>query len=292
LRPTRLVRAAVGLTTALTVAGLAACDDTDDQAVAPEPTVAVPEDAEPVDVLDVSDGDSFVVERADGNEADVRLLGINTPERNECLADEARQALTDLLERGDVVLERDVSDRDRFGRLLRYAYAGDTFVNQELVAQGLALAARFPPDLAHQPELEAAQGLAQGAGVGQWNPNACGRADSTDVVIVRTEGDPPGPDNIELNGEYVVIANTGDEPVDLTGWVMRDSSSQNRFMFPDGFTIEPGAEVTIRTGSGPATDDTLHWNLDHPVWDNDGDTAFLVDSNGNVVSFADIQAPD
>jgi micrococcal nuclease len=270
----------------------AACDDAGDTTVAPTTMAPAPEDAEPVEVRDVSDGDSFVVERADGNEARVRLLGINAPERDECLADDASAALADLFDRGAVVLERDISDRDSFGRLLRYAYAGETFVNQELVARGLALAGRFPPDVAHQPELDAAEGLAQDARVGVWDPNACGPADSTDVVIVRTEGDPPGPDNVELNGEYVVLANTGDDPVDLTGWTLRDSSSQNRFVFPIGFTIAPDAEVTIRTGPGPDTDDTLQWRLDHPVWDNAGDTAFLVDSNGNVVSFSDLPPSD
>jgi micrococcal nuclease len=274
----------------------ASCDDLGGDSgegdVAPTSTVEPPADAEPVEVLDVRDGDSFVVRRADGNEARVRLLGLNAPERGECLADDARQTLTELLDRGDVLLERDISDRDSFGRLLRYAYAGETFVNQELVARGLALAGRFPPDLAHQPELEAAEGVAQDARAGQWDPNACGPADSTDVVIARTEGDPPGPDNIEPNGEYVVVANTGGTAVDLTGWVLRDSSSQNRFTFPVGFTLDTDAEVTIRTGSGTDTDDTLYWRLDHPVWDNHGDTAFLVDSNGNVVSFSDIPPSD
>jgi micrococcal nuclease len=272
----------------------ASCDDGEpaESDVAPRPTVAAPDDAEPVEVLDISDGDSFVVERADGNEARVRLLGINAPEREECLADDAKRALAEVLDRGAVVLERDISDRDSFGRLLRYAFAGEAFVNQELVARGLALAGRFPPDLAHQPELDAAEGLAQDARVGLWDPNACGPADSTDVVVVRTEGDPPGPDNIELNGEYVVLANTGDDRVDLTGWTLRDSSSQNRFVFPVSFTLDAGAEVTIRTGSGSDTDDTLYWRLDHPVWDNDGDTAFLVDSNGSVVSFSDVPPSD
>jgi endonuclease YncB( thermonuclease family) len=258
----------------------------------PEPTVRGPGRGEPVEVLDVTDGDTFVVRREDGNEARVRLLGVNAPEEGECVADDARDGLAGLLDAGDVVLERDISDRDRFGRLLRYVFAGDTFVNQELARRGLALAGAYPPDLAHQPELVAAEGLAQGAHVGIWDPTACGPADSTDVVIVRTEGDPEGPDDIELNGESIVVQNTGDTPVDLTGWILRDSSSQNRFGFPDGFTLDPDARVAIRTGSGRDTADTLYWGRDHPVWDNAGDTAFLLDSNGNVVSFADVPPSD
>ena len=252
----------------------------------------MPSGGEVVEVLEVDDGDSFVVRREDGNEAGVRLLGVNAPERGECVADEAHEALTDLLASGDVVLERDISDRDEFGRLLRYVFAGDVFVNQELATRGLVLAGSYPPDLAHQPDLDAAEGLAQDDQAGVWNPNACGPADSTDVVIVRTEGDPPGPDNIDINGEYIVIENTGDTRVDLTEWVLRDSSSQNRFRFPDGYALQPGAEVVVRTGTGPDGDGTLYWGVDHPVWDNVGDTAFLLDSNGNVVSFADLPPSD
>ena len=275
----------------LGVGAVAGCDDGDAE-VAPELSVRPPDNGERVDVIDVSDGDSFVVERANGNEERVRLLGINAPERGECLADDARQALTGVLDADDVQLVRDVSDRDEFGRLLRYAFADGEFVNLVLVERGLALAGTFEPDTAYQLELDAAEDSAQAAQIGQWDPNACGPAASTAVRIVRTEGDPPGPDDADLNGEFIVIGNTGTEPVDLTGWVLRDSSSQNRFMFPFGFSIGPDAEVTVRTGSGPDSDDTLFWGQPGPVWDNDGDTAFLVDPSGNVVSFADVPPAD
>lgn len=273
------------------VGAVASCEG-GEPVLAPEASVRPTGDAEPVEVLDVSDGDSFVVKRADGNEARVRLLGVNAPEQGECLADDGRQALAELLDADEVVLERDVSDRDRFGRLLRYAFADGMFVNEELVARGLALAGSFEPDVAHQVELDAAEDAAQAAEVGLWNPNACGQAASTAVQIVRTEGDPPGPDDADLNGELIVLGNTGDEAVDLTGWVLRDSSSQNRFSFPTGFTLGPGDEVTIRTGVGQDSDDTLFWGRNRPVWDNDGDTAFLLDPKGNVVSNADLPPAD
>ncbi|MGH9119173.1 MAG: lamin tail domain-containing protein [Acidimicrobiales bacterium] len=230
------------------------CDDTE-PAVAPEPSVRPPAGAERVEVLAVSDGDSFLVERADGNQARVRLLGINAPEQGECLAD-------------------------------------GEFVNQALVERGLALAGSFEPDVAHQGALDAAEDSAQAAGIAQWNPNACGPAASTAVRIVRTEGDPPGPDDADLNGEYIVVGNTGAETIDLSGWMLRDSSSQNRFMVPGGFTLGPGDEVTVRTGSGHDSGDTLFWGLPDPVWDNDGDTALLIDPSGNVVSHADVPPAD
>jgi len=57
------------------------------------------------------------------------------PERDECFGDQARAALSDLLAAGP--LQLDIQDeRDQYGRLLAYAYAGGTFVNLSLVAAG------------------------------------------------------------------------------------------------------------------------------------------------------------
>ena len=72
----------------------------------------------------------------------VRYIGIDTPERGEPYYQKARRANRDLIEGKEIKLEEDVTDRDRYGRLLRYVYADDTFVNAELVRQGYALVYR------------------------------------------------------------------------------------------------------------------------------------------------------
>jgi len=61
-----------------------------------------------------------------------------------------------------VKLVKDVSETDRYGRLLRYVYVGDVFVNRALVAEGFAEAVLYRPDDRHyelfsQLEAEAAQ---------------------------------------------------------------------------------------------------------------------------------------
>lgn len=85
------------------------------------------------------DGDSFVAELEGGSEADVRMIGVNAPEFGECLYREAKAALTGLVGEGTVGLERDVTDRDRYRRMLRYVHAGGVLANIELVERGLAL---------------------------------------------------------------------------------------------------------------------------------------------------------
>ena len=88
-------------------------------------------------VVAVLDGDSLVVDLG-GEETEVRLLGINTPERDECFDQEARARAGELA--GDRV-RLSGEDEDRFGRLLGYAYTEDgTLINQQLVAEGMALA--------------------------------------------------------------------------------------------------------------------------------------------------------
>lgn len=71
----------------------------------------------------IVDGDTLDVAGPDGVNT-VRIIGINTPERGECFADEAATALEQLLA-GELVLIRDVSDVDEFGRKLRYVEMPD-----------------------------------------------------------------------------------------------------------------------------------------------------------------------
>ncbi len=111
-------------------------------------------------VTRVIDGDTIDV-TINGQPFTVRYVGVNTPERDEACYSEARNANAALVQGQAVRLVRDVSETDRFGRLLRYVYVGDVFVNAALVEQGWAEAASYPPDTAFIPtfqqlELEAA----------------------------------------------------------------------------------------------------------------------------------------
>ncbi|MCZ7577309.1 MAG: thermonuclease family protein [Dehalococcoidia bacterium] len=76
----------------------------------------------------------------------------------------------ELVDGRSLCLETDVSDRDRFGRLLRYAWLEDgTMVNELLVAAGMARVATFPPDVKYTESLLLpAQQAAAEAGRGLW----------------------------------------------------------------------------------------------------------------------------
>jgi micrococcal nuclease len=99
-------------------------------------------------VVSVVDGDTIDVQ-VNGETVRVRYIGMNTPERDEPCYGDARRANADLVDGRLVTLVKDVSDTDRFGRLLRYIYAGNVFVNARLVEQGYAEVVSYPPDTAY-----------------------------------------------------------------------------------------------------------------------------------------------
>jgi endonuclease YncB( thermonuclease family) len=229
------------------------------------------------EVVRVLDGDSLIAV-IDGIETDVRLQGINAPERDECLGDDAKSRLEEVLDSGPVEIAG--IEFDQFDRLLGIVTAGGLPVNVTQVADGLAipLAAESPID----DLVLAAEERARVLGVGIWNPQSCGSGPLPDIVIISVESDPPGRDEEALDDERVVIRNRSDAPQDLTGWVLRDESTANRFEFPSGTVIESGATIEIVVGCQSAPD-RLTWCNDRPVWNNGGDTALLLDADGRIV---------
>lgn len=242
-------------------------------------TTTTPDPIDSVRVVSVLDGDSILIE-LDGAEAEVRLLGINTPERDECFDEEATARTTELA--GDEVV-LDGEETDRFGRLLRYAYSpsGD-LLNQQLVAEGLALA--LTNDHRFLSQFKNAEAAAWENRIGLWQADACGPAVDATISISQLEADAPGDDSRNPNGELAEIANQGEGGVDLTGWVLRDESSSHRFAFPDGFILDPGDRVRVFSGCGEANDSEQYFCDGDPVWNNGGDTAYLLDDRGNVAS--------
>jgi len=93
-------------------------------------------------VLCVVDGDTFRLD--DGRY--VRLIGVNTPEKGDAGYDEGTDTLKFFIEGEQVKLEKDVSETDKYHRLLRYVYADDLFVNEELVKYGVAEPMTIQPD--------------------------------------------------------------------------------------------------------------------------------------------------
>jgi len=257
----------------------AGCSGSSSVTTAPAATSAptVPPNARPVTVIEVIDGDSVRVEE-DGTQIEIRLLGINAPERDECWSEESRRELAASLD-GAVGLV--AVEEDRFGRTLGYLFADSDDVGRDQVASGAAIALAS----GHQrlPDYLAAEEEAATLERGLWGRSACGTGTSSEGVrIWAIEPDAPGRDDRNPNGEFVAITNEGAD-ADLTGWAIRDESSQHRYRFPDGFVLERNEIITIRSGCGDDTATDLYWCADGTVWTNSGDTVLLLDPTGSVV---------
>lgn len=128
-------------------------------------------------VTKITDGDTIHVDIG-GRDYKVRYIGMDTPESVkpgtpvEPYAKAASAANAGMVADRVVILEKDVSETDRYGRLLRYVWlrndAGWTMVNMELVRTGFANVLTYPPDVKYASEFVDAEREARQAGRGLW----------------------------------------------------------------------------------------------------------------------------
>ena len=131
------------------------------------PLYACTSPPESAKVTRVIDGDTIVIEGS----YRVRYIGIDTPEIHpeaEAFGIEAWQANRQLVEGERVRLERDISETDKYGRLLRYVYIDDIMVNAELVRQGLAQAKAYPLDTKYHDYFKKLEEGTKSEGRGMW----------------------------------------------------------------------------------------------------------------------------
>lgn len=121
-------------------------------------------------VARVIDGDTIELE--DGER--VRYIGIDTPETVDprkpvqCFGVEASKRNKELVEGKMVRLEKDITNKDKYQRLLRYVWVDDTLINLALVEDGYAQSYSYPPDIKYQDHFVVAQRQAREAKVGLW----------------------------------------------------------------------------------------------------------------------------
>lgn len=131
--------------------------------------------AQRVKVVHVVDGDTIEIETGQK----VRYIGIDTPETVDprrpvgCFGREASAENKRLVDGKTVYLVKDISETDKFGRLLRYVYlklddGSYLFVNDYLVRAGFAKASTYPPDVKYVAQFLEAEKSAREKGLGLW----------------------------------------------------------------------------------------------------------------------------
>ena len=143
-----------------------------------------------VSVVRVIDGDTIEIE---GGER-VRYIGIDTPETVDprkpvqCFGVEASDKNKELVYGAKVRLTKDVTERDKYGRLLRYVWIGDAMINLELVQQGFAYSYSYPPDVKYQDLFVKAQGVAREAKRGLWSSCSAGAPVQPETTATQEAG--------------------------------------------------------------------------------------------------------
>ncbi len=174
-------------------------------------------------VTRVIDGDTIEIE---GGQK-VRYIGIDTPETVDprkpvqCFGKEASAKNKELVEGKKVRLEKDVTDTDKYGRLLRYVYIGDIFVNLELVKQGYASSYSYPPDIKFQNIFLQAQQEAQAKDLGFWSACEENNIPEISTPSINTTTNNNSPTDCKIKGnisskEEKIYHSIGCDSYDLT----------------------------------------------------------------------------
>lgn len=130
-------------------------------------------------VTKVVDGDTFEIE-VGGEKFSVRLIGIDTPETVDprrpvgCFGKSASEETKRLIEGRQVILTKDISETDKYDRLLRYAFlplsdGQNLFINDYLVRQGFANSYDYPPDVKYSSRFALAEKEARENLRGLWS---------------------------------------------------------------------------------------------------------------------------
>jgi micrococcal nuclease len=260
-----------------------------------------------VTVTEVVDGDTMTVAYRNGTTETIRLLGVDTPEvhvENDPAefdgipeTDRGREWLRDwghkaseyarseiAGEQVQIAVDSQADRRGSYGRLLVYVHHDGHLLNRQLLEQGYAR--MYDSTFSRRDQFRHLEQTAQANDVGLWGftgttPTLSG-GQSDSLTVVQIHEDAAGNDHENLNDEYVVFENRADTRLELTGWRVSDEAGK-RYVFPDGFTLGPGQQVTLYTGSGSNTETELYWGNDAAVWNNDGDTVRVENEHGAVV---------
>ncbi len=233
-------------------------------------------------VIRVVDGDTIKLENGDT----IRLLHINTAEKGEECYEEAKIRLEELVLNKTIWLERDMQNLDQYDRKLRYIFLEyntdpenyDGFVNLIIIEEGLAALLIIEPNMKYKEIFEFAIEKAEGCLFEKSSFSGC-------FSIEEFNYDPEDSDCKNPNEEYVKIKNNC-EDINMNDWIIKDSA-RHVYRF-ENFILNSQESFTLHSGSGQDNGSDLYWQMSGScpvVWNNDGDSLFLRDSDEKLVLY-------
>jgi endonuclease YncB( thermonuclease family) len=296
-----------------TISTTSTASPTSTQTSSESPTPSGPQEGDEwaVTITRVIDGDTVEARFPNGEIDTLRLLGVDTPETTlNRVSPEEFEGIPDTTAGRDhlfnwgekatafatstlqdetvrIAVDPEADRRGSFGRLLVYIYVGEANFNKQLLTDGYAR--MYDSQFSKRAEFLDAEKTARENQVGLWKfdgptptPTATPESGESDLAVWNIHEDADGNDHENLNDEYIEFKNTGDQSLDLTGWTVSDDADHT-YHFPEGFVLESGSVVTLRTGSGSDTQTELYWGSGSAIWNNGGDTITVADETGSIV---------
>ena len=212
---------------------------------------------EPAKVLEVIDGDTIRTEKET-----IRLLHVNAPEKGEKCYEEAKARLKELVENKTVWLERDMQEKDKYNRSLRYVYLNldQHSINQQLIGEGLAVTHIILPNTKYRDVfLKTEENAIQNKTGCLWQNQSSFQGCIEIVELAKCPED------------YVVLRNICNS-INLTGWILRDQG-RSRYLFTGILAKNSTIKIT-RKG----------WKTNHEcIWDDYSNTLYIFDNENRLV---------
>ena len=261
-------------------------------------------------VMRVIDGDTIEI-FVNGYLYKVRYLLIDTPETHdpfrgeEEFGQEAFEFNKNLVESKVVRLEKDITEFDKYDRLLRYVYLDSIMINLELLRNGLAEILFIKPDVKHYSLFAEIQKDAQKLKLGIWSLRET-PSDTLQVAAQKTEtefqkkmknlAESENPQiiisQIFYDGivpriesdEFIEISNIGLEDISLHGWKINAGNSKQNFKFPRKFILKAGDKCRIYTNEIHPESGGFSFQSKRAIWKNSGDIGYLLNDKNELIS--------
>ncbi|MEK6820519.1 MAG: thermonuclease family protein [Nanoarchaeota archaeon] len=213
----------------------------------PNPTGKSVYTEEIANVTRVVDGDTIETDLGK-----VRLLGVNTPEKNQYYYEEAKNFLASL-EGKQIKLE--IQGKDLFQRILAYVIYDDRLIEEEILENGYGNYFTYNEDK-YTSRLKSAEKKAINKQIGVWelSQDECARC----IILMELNKEEPG--------EYIILKNNCGFDCSLYSWTIKDDVTHITDL---NFIVNAGHQKTI--------------NFEGAIWNDDHDTFFLRDDAGRLV---------
>lgn len=241
-------------------------------------------------VVNVVDGDTLDVRFDGGVLRRVRYYGMDTHEWYDCMGPEATARMLQLAPPGTkVVMKGDLTlPLDALGRVTMRVLVGGVDLTKVMLAEGLAIP-RTSNELSNKVNrsYRAKARIAQDAGIGIWNPKICAAGPKQNIPIrLRVFYEADGPDESNLEGEWVDIHNDGNKTLNVSRWMLREASRNDLFYFPKGTEIPPGGSIRVVGGTGSGGG-VFHWGNSASQLERKGDGVYLFDRDGDIRAYVE-----